>query len=97
MSCEQAAATLGCRVGTPAREVRAAYRRVVHAGRPDLGNADGAWLSAVQEARDVLVACARPDRRRRERSTGASRAFIPMRRSTWLPDARPRSELDLRL
>ena len=97
LSAEQAQALLGSRPGATAREVRADYRRTVRAGGPDTGGEDGAWLTRVQAARDVLLACAGPDRRRRDRGPGAPVwSRHPLRRSTWLlEDAR--REVDLRL
>ena len=97
-SAEQAAALLGCRPGGTAREVRAAYRRTLRVARPDTGGADGAWLTRVQAARDLLLSCAAPERRRRDRTAApAVRAPAALRRSTWLADDAPRHAVDLRL
>ena len=88
---------MDCRRGASPREIRVAYRRTVKVGRPDAGGEDGAWLTTVQAARDVLLRHAGPDRRRRERTAGALADYVKLRRSTWMPDERPRPEVDLRL
>lgn len=97
MSLDQAITILGCRRGASAREIRVAYRRAVKEGRPDTGAEDGAWLTTVQAAREVLLRNAGPDRRRRERTAGAVVDHVRRRRSTWVPDDRPRPAIDLRL
>lgn len=97
MSLDQAITVMGCRRGASPREIRAAYRRAVKRGRPDTGAEDGAWLTTVQAARDVLLRHAGPDRRRRERTAGAVAGSVRLRRSTWVPDERPQSQVDLRL
>jgi hypothetical protein len=89
---------LGCRRGATRVEVQAAYRRTLHRERPDLGAVDGARLRDVQAARDLLLACAPPDRRRRaRREAGSAAPYLSMRRSVWgLVDER-QSRLELRL
>jgi hypothetical protein len=81
--------------------VRAAYRALLHAARPDLadaGRGDGAWLARVQAARDLLLAGAAPDRRRRDRGpSGPPAAYLPLRRATWQADALPERGLDVSL
>lgn len=79
----RAGALLGCRPGVTGREVRAAYRALLHRARPDTGLVDGAWLARVQHARDLLLSCAAPDRRRRERGPTPPAAYLPLRRATW--------------
>lgn len=98
MSAEQAKALLGCRPGATAREVRAAYRHTVRSGRPDTGGEDGAWLTRVQAARDVLLAGAAPDRRRRDRVRSAGPgAYLPLRRATWTVEEPAGPRVDVRL
>ncbi len=92
-----AAQLLGCRPGGSAPEVRAAYRRVLKAGRPDTGKSDATWLAEVQGARDLLLAAAPADRRRRDRGAAPPAAYLPLRRATWAPDALPARDLDLRM
>jgi len=92
---------LECRPGATAREVRAAYRRLLRVARPDTGGAGADWLARVQAARDVLLPGAAPDRRRRDRRdrggpTGPS-GYVALRRSTWAPADRPAHLVDLRL
>ncbi len=96
-----AAALLGCRTGATAAEVRAAYRRTLLAGRPDLGTADALWLERVRGARDLLLDAAAPDRRRRPRDRAGDaappEAFRALRRAAWgLVDDGPPA-VDLRL
>lgn len=94
----QAAALLGCRRNATAPEVRSAYRRAVRTARPDLGEADGAWLVRVQAARDLLLARAAPDRRRRPRTaTAVPAGYVALRRDTWRVAPRGDPEVDLRL
>ena len=89
---------LGCRRGATWGEVHAAYRRTLLEDRPDLGQVDGARLREVQAARDLLLACAPVDRRRRARRTGSNAAsYLPMRRSVWGLVVEPESRLELRL
>jgi len=79
-----ARALLDCRAGATAPEVRQAYRRALQRTRPDLGTDDGTLTVRLQAARDVLLAQAPPDRRRRPRSSDApSDAFVPLRRAVW--------------
>ncbi len=83
---DRAAELLGCRPGATGREVRAAYRALLLAARPDTGQADATWLARVQHARDLLLSSAPPDRRRRDRvrgQTAAPAGFLPLRRATW--------------
>lgn len=94
---DEAAVLLGCRRAATAREVRAAYRATVRSGRPDTGRSDGLWLTRVQAARDLLLAQAAPDRRRRERVRGTPAGVVGLRRSTWEPDAPQEPQVDLRL
>ena len=95
---DEAAALLGCRVGATGREVRAAYRATLRAGRPDLGGSDAAWLQRVQAARDLLLADAAPERRRRDRAGGEGpRSYLPLRRSTWTVEAPRGPRVDVRL
>ena len=89
---------LGCRRGATRDEVAAAYRRTLQRERPDLGGVDGARLREVQAARDLLLACAPVDRRRRARRAGGSPApYLPMRRSVWGLVHEKESRLELRL
>ena len=89
---------LGCRRGASWSEVQAAYRRTLHRDRPDLGAVDGARVREVQAARDLLLACAPPDRRRRaRRATGSAASYVPMRRSVWGLVDEQQSRLELRL
>ena len=89
---------LGCRRGATRGEVQAAYRRAVLRERPDLGAVDGAWLRRVQAARDLLLACAPPDRRRRARREASLPAsYLPLRRSAWGLVEEPANRLELRL
>jgi len=93
-----ARALLDCRVGATAPEVRAAYRRALQRTRPDLGTEDGTLTTRLQSARDLLLRCAPPDRRRRPRPTGAPpEAFVPLRRSAWGLVEEPASSVVARL
>ena len=93
-----AAALLGCRHGATRTEVQAAYRRTLHSARPDLGAVDGEWLPRVQAARELLLACAPPERRRRpRRDASAPAAFLPLRRSAWGLVEKAASRLEIRL
>ena len=79
-----AARLLGCREGATGAEVRAAFRARVKAVRPDLGGVEGDLVVELQGARDVLIAVAPPDRRRRaRRDAGTPSSWLPLRRSAW--------------
>jgi hypothetical protein len=89
---------LGCRRGATRGEVQSAYRRALHRERPDLGTMDGDRLVRLRAARDLLLACAPPDRRRRVRREPAPPAsYLPLRRSAWGLVDPPPSRLEMRL
>jgi hypothetical protein len=89
---------LGCRRGASRAEVQAAYRRALHRERPDLGAVDGEWVTRVQSARDLLLACAPPDRRRRPRREAApASSYLPLRRSSWGLTPERDSRIEVRL
>ncbi len=89
---------LGCRRGATRAEVQAAYRRTLHKERPDLGGVDGARVRELQAARDLLLAFAPPDRRRRVRQeAGSPASYLPMRRAVWGLVDEQDSRLELRL
>ncbi len=93
-----AARLLGCREGATSAEVRAAFRDRVKALRPDLGGVEGDLVVRLQDARDVLVAQAPPDRRRRaRREAGSPASYVPLRRATWGLAERPAPSLEVRL
>jgi uncharacterized protein (DUF1800 family) len=75
---------LGCRAGASRAEVMAAYRDAVRRLRPDLGAPDAPRPAALQAARDLLLAVAGTDRRRRPREQHvAGRDMTAYRRSRW--------------
>lgn len=75
---------LGCRPGASRAEVMSAYRSAVRRLRPDLGAPDAPRPEALQVARDLLLAVAGPDRRRRQRDRHvAGRDMTAYRRSRW--------------
>ena len=93
-----AARLLGCREGATSAEVRTAFRSRVKAVRPDLGGVGGDLVVRLQDARDVLIAQAPPDRRRRaRRGAGPPSSYLPLRRATWGLAEPPAPSLELRL
>ena len=93
-----AALLLGCREGATGAEVRAAFRQRVKAVRPDLGGVEGDLVVRLQDARDVLIAQAPPDRRRRaRRDAGPPASYLPLRRATWGLADGPAPSLEVRL
>lgn len=89
---------LGCRRGATRAEVQGAYRSALLRERPDLGAVDGAWLTRVQAARDLLLSMAPPDRRRRaRRAPMPPSAYLPLRRSAWGLVDEPENRVELRL
>lgn len=93
-----AARLLGCRAGATSAEVRAAFRRSVKAMRPDLGGVEGDLVVQLQGARDVLIALAPPDRRRRaRRDVDPPSSYVPLRRSVWGLVEQPAPSVEVRL
>ena len=89
---------LGCRSGASADEVRQAYRQALFRTRPDLGAASGDWVVELQFARDLLLAAAPPDRRRRPRRGPASVSqSLVRRRATWGLTEPADSSVDVRI
>lgn len=88
---------LGVRPGATVAEVYAAFRAAVKAARPDLGHTDTDWVPRMQQARDLLVQAAEPDRRRARRGERSLREVLPLRRSTWAqqPPSSPSMKIDL--
>lgn len=93
-----ASALLRCRPDASEAEVRAAFRRALLRDRPDLDEVDGEWTVRLQQAREVLLSGARPDRRRRERRQPAPpAAVLPLRRSVWGLAVEPPPSVEVRL
>jgi len=94
-----ARALLDCRVAATAPEVRTAYRRALQRTRPDLGTDDGTLTARLQSARDLLLAQAPPDRRRRPRASDgrAPAAYVPLRKAAWGLVEEPSSSVVARL
>ena len=90
---------LDCRAGATAPEVRAAYRRTLQRTRPDLGTDDGTLTARLQQARDLLLVHAPPDRRRRPRAARdlTPAAYVPLRRAAWGLVEEPTSSVVARL
>jgi hypothetical protein len=88
---------LDVRAGASVAEVTAAYRKAVKAARPDLGLTDSSWVPRMQQARDLLMQAAEPDRRRGRRGERTLREVLPLRRSTWTqqPPSSPSMKIDL--
>ena len=88
---------LDVRPGASVAEVTAAYRKAVKAARPDLGLTDTSWMPRMQQARDLLMRAAEPDRRRSRRGERSLREVLPLRRSTWAqqPPSAPSVKIDL--
>ena len=88
---------LDVRAGASVAEVTAAYRKAVKAARPDLGLTDTSWIPRMQQARELLMQAAEPDRRRGRRGERTLREVLPLRRSTWThqPPSSPSMKIDL--
>jgi len=88
---------LDVRAGATVAEVYAAFRAAVKAARPDLGHTETDWVPRMQQARDLLVQAAEPDRRRSRRGERSLREVLPLRRSTWAqqPPSAPSLKIDL--
>jgi hypothetical protein len=97
----EARVLLGVRPGACGTEVKHAFREAVKRAHPDLGLVDGAWLQARREARDLLLAIAEPDRRRRRRAGARSAPpladVLPLRRATWGLGEAAEPQVDVRL
>lgn len=92
-----AAGVLAVRGGASPAEVMSAFRRLAREAHPDTGGGTVEQLEQLVAARDLLLAYAGPDRRRRRREATdpqVLRRAVLRRRDRWSPEP-PASSIDV--